>query len=245
MSATKKAGTVVKKKVWIPVRAPDFMGNVVLCETTVSDPQAAIGKHVFASMIIVTNDPGHQALNADYKIVGVKEGACTTEILGLEWLPAALRKLMRKSREKLDDSFVAVTDDGKKVRLKLLMITRNRATRGITSEVRRQARKSAGIFLANQTYHDAIMSIVQRKLQKAIQEGVKKTYPLAVCEARQFHLLGEATPAELAAAKALAKQPVVEKAADVEEEDQTAMVEPAGAPVVEQAPEAEQSVVAE
>ncbi|MDO8661044.1 MAG: hypothetical protein Q7K43_04085, partial [Candidatus Woesearchaeota archaeon] len=111
MSATKKAGTVVKKKVWTPVRAPDFMGNVVLCETTVASAQDAIGKHVFVSMLIVTNDPSHQALNADYKIVGVKEGACTTEILGLEWLPAALRKLMRKSREKLDDSFVAVTGD--------------------------------------------------------------------------------------------------------------------------------------
>ncbi len=220
MSATKKAGTVVKKKVWTPVRAPEFMGQALLCETLVAEPQDAVGKHVFASMVIVTNDPSQQALNARYKITGMKEGACTTDILGMEWLPAALKKLVRKSREKLDDSFVAVTSDAKKVRIKLLMVTRSRATRGITSEVRRQARKAASAFLANQTYHEAIMAIVQRKIQKAIQEGVKKTYPLAVCEARQFHLLGEATPEEVSAAKALAKQPVVEKTEEADEEQE-------------------------
>jgi len=243
MAATKKAGLLVKKKRWLPVHAPKSFGEQMIGESYAAEPQETIGRKLLVSLSTLSGDPSKQAINIKFQITGNEGDKLSTGILGIEWLPAAVRKLVRRGREKMDESFTAITSEGKKIRIKLLMLARNKTTRGVTAQLRRLARQYVSRTCIKQSYEDVVVDIVQHKLQRGIQDALKKVYPIAISEVRQMHVLGNATQAEIDAVKATLpvekpqkQEPPAEKPVEAEKQEQAPEQE---APAAEQAPPAE------
>ncbi len=183
-----KAAMIVKKKVWTQVIAPDLFNNQQIGETYLEDPQLAIGRHVTVSLMTLTGDPQRQNVAISFKIHKAENNQLFTKMIGYSIVPAAVRKMMRRSRERVDDSFVVKTQDDVTVRVKPVLITRGRAKSSVLVDLRRTMRMTIARALAKLKFIDFMKDLVAHKFQRELQDTLRKIYPLQVCELRDAHI---------------------------------------------------------
>ncbi len=173
-----------KKKVWFSIVSPKEFGDFIVAETLASDPSILTGRVVRASLMDLTNDPKKQNVQLTFKITSVKEKDAYTDLIRYELTPSYIRRLMRKERDKVEDSFVALSKDNVKVRIKPFIITKSKTQNSVLSAIRKRAREFLADFLREQTYYDFISEVTSTKTQKTLREQLKKIYPIAVLEFR-------------------------------------------------------------
>jgi small subunit ribosomal protein S3Ae len=188
------------KKAWYVVLAPKLFNEMQIGETFVADPQLSIGKIITVSLTTLTNDIQRQHINIIFKVTGVAKGnILQTEMIGYRFSPGATRRFVRRARSKLDDSFTAITADGKKLRLKPLLVTRARSTGGTEAAIRKAARDFFTVFLSRNKLEQFWAELLQHNVQRALGEKLKKLSPLSAVELRWVLIEGEGIPPEMPA----------------------------------------------
>lgn len=196
----KKTSSV--KKTWVPILAPPVMGSAKIGESYLADADKAIGRKLVMSVSAIRGEPNRNAIRGVFQISGKKEGMLTTELIGLEWLPSSIKKLVRRGRTKLEMSFIAYTADNKKIRIKPLLLTRGKVTSGVTTNIRKLAKAYIRNVCLKNKFEDLASGILQRSFQRDIQFAVKKFHPIAVSEIQKLNIIGDATAEEIEKEKA-------------------------------------------
>lgn len=131
--------------------------------------------------------------------VQVINGEPTSELISMIVTPSAIRRVLRRGTDYVEDSFEASCKDSL-LRIKPFMITRNRVSRVVRKELRNGARKFIEQYITIKSTREIFSDLMTNKLQKAISLRVKKVYPLAFCEIRWIEVIGEpkARPSEKA-----------------------------------------------
>lgn len=192
--ATQPKVQIVKKKRWLPIVAPKSFNEEPVGETFAAEPAEAVGRTVSVSLMALTGDPQRQHVTIVFKIAGHEGDKLTTDIIGYRILPSALKRLVRRSRDKLDDSFEAVTKDGKKVRIKPVLVCRSKASGSVTAALRKNVRASVANILAVTSYDEFLHDLISGKFQRTVAESVRKIYPLSACEIRWMEHVGVGVP---------------------------------------------------
>jgi len=187
----------IKKKHWVQILAPGFLQHTLLGETYIGEPQEAKGRMVTVSMMTLTGDPKRQSMHASFQIDGVKDGCLTTSINGVSMLPSSIKRMVRRGKERVDDSFLAVTKDGKKLRIKPLVITRQSTPRSVCSSIQRKAKELVIHCLARSTLEELWQDLVNYKIQKEISHSLSKVYLVQIFDIRRFVVVGTGTPPEI------------------------------------------------
>lgn len=182
------------KKVWVPLLAPKIFNEVLIGESLLADPNAAVGRIVTVSMTTLTNDIQRQHINISFKVIGVNKDALVTELVGYHFSPNSVKRFVRRARSKLDDSFTAVTADGKKIRIKPLMVTRSRTKGGVKAALIKGARTFLANHLAKIKLEQFWTDVIAHNAQKQLADALRKTYPLNTCEFRWIVVEGEGVP---------------------------------------------------
>lgn len=191
------AKIVVKKK-WFRILAPAIFNSVEVGETFLAEPETAIGRCASTSLMAITGDPQRQSTNVRLKITDVKEGVLNTKFFELMITPPALRRLVRRNKEIIDDSIVVKTSDEKIVRIKPLLVTRGKCTGGVMADLRKAGRIFVAKQVAKLTWDELVKQIMTKEFQKSIAAAVKKIYPLQLAEIRMLSLCeGEKLPKPL------------------------------------------------
>lgn len=99
-----------------------------------------------------------------------------------------VRKVVRKGTDYNEDSIAAQCRD-MHVRIKPLLVTRRRVSKGILKTLRETARKHLLTYLKTRNAEEIFSEIIANKLQKQLAVKLKKIYPLALCEIRMFEIL--------------------------------------------------------
>ncbi len=215
----KAASLTIKKKYWFPILAPQELGGERIGESYLSDPQEGVGRTVSASILTVTGDPSKQSLHIDFKITGVDKNTLRTEVTGFNIITSAARKMMRRGKEKIEDSFVVSTKDKKHVRVKPILITKNKTTGAVLQNLRHHLRAHVIKLVGDLTYVEFVNSLIAHRVQKQLQDILRKVYPLTVCEIRWMGIepegvpIKESVPPPLATSKNEEEQEVVEASA--------------------------------
>lgn len=187
---TKKAvSVIVKKKRWIRILAPKLFNEQPIGESYVEEPQQLVGRNVTISLMILTNDPQKQSVNVSFKIIGSKNDTMLTELIGYKMLPAAAKKMMRRQREKIEDSFIVESSDKKIIRIKPLIITRGRTTGNVMATMRKLQRAYLAKTISQTDGENLIRDIVQKKIQHGLSQLLKRVYPVGACEIRQLEFI--------------------------------------------------------
>ena len=189
MAKKKAAKVVVKKKRWVPVIAPKLFNEKEIGEMHVEEPQATIGRKLTVSMAAVTGDPRKQNTMLKFLISGVVGEKLQTELIGYRLNTAAIKRLMRRNRSKIDDSILFKTADEKKVRVKPLIVTRGRAQGGVKSAIRKQIKEYLSKTITKTKYEVLMREILQGKFQRTMQDTLRKTFPVAGSEIRNIELI--------------------------------------------------------
>ncbi len=187
--AVKNVSTKKKsKKAWVSVYAPDIFNKAFLGESYVYGKEELIGKTLNLNLSTFTNDMKKQNMNVFFKISGVHEGKGQAEVIGLILSQAYIKRLVRRGKNKIEDSFLAKTNDQKTVRIKPIMITNAKAHQSVVSRLRLEAKAHIKRMLKNHTVESFIKELTDLKIQKEIRDKLQKIYPLKYFDVRQVVL---------------------------------------------------------
>lgn len=175
-----------RKKTWFNIVTPKELGNYLIGETTAFEPQQLIGRNVQISLMNILNDPKKQNVQLIFKIKSVSDKNAITEIMKYELIPSYVKRMMRKGRNKIEDSFIIETKDKIKIRIKPFMITRIKTQRSKLSMIRKTIREFITEKVKTQNFIDLINDTISTKLQRELKGKLKKIYPLVICEFRMI-----------------------------------------------------------
>lgn len=186
MAKTAKAATLIKKKRWVNIIAPKIFNEQIIGETYISDVSEALGKDVSVSLMALTGDPQRQTITLFFTMVGTNNNALLTQPIGYKIVPAAVRKTMRRGKEKIEDSYELITQDGVHVIIKPLLLTKNRTTGAVLANLRKTAKINLTKMVTVTTFENLLLELVNHRLQRTLSDSLKKIYPLSTCEIKYF-----------------------------------------------------------
>lgn len=186
--ASKNVVVKKKKKNWYTLYAPESLNNAFLGETTVYAPEAMIGKTVSMNLAMITGDMKKQNVITTFRVTEVKEGKGLTELVGYSLSLAYIKRLVRRKRDKIDDSFLAKTKDSKIVRVKTVAMTNSKTYDSASSAIRLSLRAKIKKALKEATFEEFVNSLVNIRLQKEWKNSLGKIYPLKFLEVRYVSL---------------------------------------------------------
>lgn len=182
-------GLTVKKKKWVQIIAPKVFNEQVLGESYVSSVDNLVGRSLSVSLMQLTGEPQKQSVHVHFRITGAKEGKASAEVTAFKMLPSAAKKLVRRKRTKLADSFIVETKDKKLVRIKPLATTRGRVTSSLESALRKIMRSYIALAVSKLDAEGFVRLVVQKKFQSGMAKQMKKIHPMGPCVVRQFEFV--------------------------------------------------------
>ncbi|MBS3148035.1 hypothetical protein J4219_04070 [Candidatus Woesearchaeota archaeon] len=180
---------IIKKKRWVAIIAPKLFNDQLLGESFVEEPANLVGRCVSVSLMVLTGDPQKQNVSVSFKIVGVQNDMVTTELTGYRLLPAAAKKMMRRKRNKIEDSFIVESADKKIIRIKPLIVTRGNTTGSVLATMQKLERAFIAKVISQSDIDTLIRDIVQKKLQSSLSQLLRRLYPVGACEIRMLEVI--------------------------------------------------------
>jgi ribosomal protein S3AE len=185
----KKTKLVLKKKKWYPIIASKLFRESQIGETYLVDPATAIGRKMKVSLMQITGDPKGQNTKIEFKITGQHEGKLLTEVLGYELTNAAMKRMVRRGRTKIQDSVVLETLDKKKIRIKPVVVTRNKILSGAKKELRQRMLAYTKDNVAKLNFENIIIELLNKKFQKTGNETLRKLCPIYTFDIKHLRII--------------------------------------------------------
>ncbi|MBI2565022.1 hypothetical protein HYV79_03480 [Candidatus Woesearchaeota archaeon] len=176
---------IVKKKKWIHLFSPEWMGNSVIGETFVEDPSQILGRSAKVSLTTLTGDPQRQGVELKFHAEKIVDDGVVCELKSYTILPSTIKRLIRKGKKRIDISFLVCTKDNVVLRTKLLLITKNPTTSIVLAQLNKKAQAFVQEEAKKLTANNFFETIIQKNMQKSLSQHLKKTYPLSTSEFRQ------------------------------------------------------------
>ena len=213
----KKQPSKVKKKTWIKVFAPKKFNEKLIADIPVDDINQCIGRFVHSNMMALTGDIRSQSIKTKLLITEIREGQAYTKLFRYEIAPPAIKRIVRRRRDRIDESLVYKTKDGIKIRIKPFILTNNLAKGSILSEIRRKLKLFIFKKVSSNNFDDIVNGILEYKLQKEIKGALSKIHPLRTTDIRVFHI--EKDTAKITPAPPLKGKKIVDADKDSDESD--------------------------
>lgn len=176
-----------KRKKWVEIVGPIEVNNTEIGHSYVDDPQLLEGRKVEANMMHLTRDIKKQNIKLTFLIDSIKEGKAHTKFVGYELLPSLVKRLIRRNKAKIEDSFVVNTKDNVKVRIKHVTLANDKASAPKRAAIRKVIREYFAEVLKNYTYSESIKSLLNGFLQKGVRDYTKHVASFN-CNIRVFEL---------------------------------------------------------
>lgn len=176
------------KKRFYPILAPRIFNEQEIGEAHLYDLREAIGRRVKLNLMALTNDPKKQRINISFEITSVDGEKARAEVIGYNISPSAMRRMVRRKKIRMDDSFVVKTNDNKLVRIKPFLVTGGLARSSALKGLKRRLREVLTKNIAKMSYEFFLKELISHRLQSDLRAQLKKTYPLAICEIRAIEI---------------------------------------------------------
>jgi len=186
-----------KKKKWFVIQASKEFRGVEIGEIPAPTLESLIGRTISVPLSNLSKEGKRQTAQVTFEIVSVKDNKIDTEVKKMELSPSSVKRVARKGKNKIDDSFIAQTKDNVKVRIKPIILTRNKTTKPVLSLIRKNAKESLIDKIKNTTYSELIIKISNFNIQKELKDKLNKLYPISFCQIRSLIKIGgslNATP---------------------------------------------------
>ena len=175
---------------WYTIRASRHpWAFKVIGETIAEDESMLIGRNYEILQNELDGDFSKMHVKVQFRISGVVGGDALTEYIGHEMLKDHIRRQVRRDRGKIDDTVDIVTEDGFYVRIKPLLISRNRIKGSQKQEMRTLAREVILKTGATTTWIDLQKSSLDGTLEAKIREEVSKIQPVRGVMIRRTQLI--------------------------------------------------------
>ena len=183
---TKKARISIVKKRWYQVQAPKIFNEFVFAETLAAESDSIVGRSIKTSISNVLRMGKKQSGELVFKIVEVKGNVCLTTLIGMEVLPPHVKRIVKRAKSRVDDSFVVLTKDNVKVRLKPMILVKSKVQHGVLTALRKGTQDYFIRVALEMDYDELINRILIGDLYRDVKAELKKTCPVIAVEMRAF-----------------------------------------------------------
>jgi len=184
--ATKQEILKKKKKKWYSVTASNDFRNAVLGESYVDDINFLKGRVFKVNLMNITGDFKKQNINAGFIVNNIEGDHASADLISYEITPSYTRRLTKKAKTKVEDSFKLVSSDKIGVIIKILVIAKTKINRSVATALRKKSREIISEFLSKKTYDDFAKAVVFDSMQKEMRDKLNKIIPVPVCLIRVF-----------------------------------------------------------
>ena len=160
----------------------------------------------------LTNDMRNQGIEISFRITSVKDGQGHASVTGYEVLPSQMKRVVRRGRSKVMDSFIVRCGKEQLVRIKPMAFTANRASRGAQTAIRLTLRQRIKQLLGQTTFDQLVQDLIQFKLQRTLKESAGQHHPIKSVEVKACFLLPQ---------KATGSTPDIQETAEDKQEQTT------------------------
>ena len=167
------------KKKWIPLIAPRDFNNAYLGETYVENADKAMNKSIEFNLMNLTHDPKKQNMVVKFSVNEVKNGQANTMLIGYEIPPAHVKRLTKRSKAKVEDSFEYVTSDKVKMQIKTILMTRAETHKSKLTLLRLESRKFLNEVVKKLPFTQVMKEVISGNLQKDLKSEIKKYHALS------------------------------------------------------------------
>lgn len=178
-----------KKKKWYTLLAPEAFNHFELGETPANMPDEVEGRTVISNLMVLTGNSKRQNTNVIFRVTKVQGDKAFTEFINYQMAPSSIKRMMRRNKSRVDDSFVCKTSDSTLVRMKPFLVTASIARRAATTSIRRGAKQHVVREVAKVTYDGLCQDLVSGKFQKTIREHLHHIFPIIASEIRMMELI--------------------------------------------------------
>lgn len=180
-SAPEQQQTVSKKikKRWISLVAPKDFNMSFLGETYVDDAEKAKGKVIEVNLMNLLHDPKKQNMVVTFEVNEVKNNQGNTILIGYEIPPAHVKRLTKRSKAKIEDSFEYFTSDKVKMQIKLIIMTKAEAHNSKLTLMRIESRKFLTDVVKKESFNNIMRNVIAGNLQRDIKSAIKKYHSIS------------------------------------------------------------------
>ncbi len=207
-----------KKKSWVAMYAPNYLNKAFLGETLTADRQAVVGKTLTLNLSIFTKDMKKQSTDVTFKVKSVVENNALTDVVGVSLTNSYIKRLVRRGKSKVEDSFEVTCKDNSKLRLKPIVVTNNVVNQSITTKIRHIVKEQLTELVKSNSAQGFFEILFKQKAQKELKDKLSKVYPLRYVDLRVAKLVfSENQPEELEVEKESVEEESKEEKAKVVE----------------------------
>ena len=170
-----------KKKKWLVILASKEFNNQEIGETYINEPEQALNRTIQINLMTLTRDPKKQNFNVFFKIKDVKNNQATTTLLAYKIQSAQLKKITKKNKAKVEDSYIYETKDKAKLIIKPILITKSLTYKNTLKEIRKLTRVFLDKYCKEHDVSEVMRDIVSGSLQREIKANAKKMIPMTNC----------------------------------------------------------------
>jgi ribosomal protein S3AE len=190
MGKAKKTKAIKEiKKRWLGIVAPEIFNRQPLGDSLVEEQTGLMGKVMLVNLMDLTKSIKQQNINLRLKVVETKDNLGLTEVIGYEMNSSSIKRMVRRDIEKLDDSFVLSTSDGKFIRIKPLVIARSAANSSVKKALRKETRNFLIREIGKMTFEAFLKEVVSNHLQTELSKRLNKIYPMRTATIRRFDVV--------------------------------------------------------
>ncbi len=183
----RKATSRKKKKSWFSIVSPKSFGSVELGESLSQDAKSLIDKKFVMNLGTIVKNMKKQNINVSFVVNETKEDKAYTEVFGYKLEPSFVKRMARKGKSKMDNTFTLKTKDNVSVILKMVFITKGKVTRGVRTSVYNTSKDYLESSVKKQSFEKLFDDLLSQNFQIGMKKEISKAvYPLAGVIAREF-----------------------------------------------------------
>ena len=148
-----------KKKKWIPIFTNKMFNDIQIGDGYVSEPGLLMGRYIETNLMELTNEIKKQNIKVLFKISNVTENKATADLVGYELLGSVIRRVVKRAKSKIDDSFIVETKDNAKIVVKSIILTKTKTAHSILTKLRFKSKESMITNFKKWTYDEAFSEI--------------------------------------------------------------------------------------
>ena len=155
-----------KKKKWVPIFAGKEFNNKEIGETFVEEADLAMNKTVTLNLMNLVGDPKRQNFNVRFKVSSVKNGQAFADIIDYKLQVAQRKRLSRKGKDKLEDSYEYKTKDNVTAIIKPVFVTKAMTNKSVHAMIRNESRKMIANAVKNMDFTQLMREVIDNNIQK-------------------------------------------------------------------------------
>jgi small subunit ribosomal protein S3Ae len=188
MAVQKKADTWKTKK-WFAVYAPKQFNEALVGEMPANDEASVIGRNIVLGLDALTHNPSHAYTNVVLKVVSVDGGtAAHTRLVSIQLLPSYIRSLVRRYKSIATSVLPVSSKDGTAMTMKMLVITKQRATHSRILGVRKEMNDYTVKYAKEYDLGELTTAITEGRFQAELAAKLKHILPISKVEVRMLEI---------------------------------------------------------